>query len=84
MKNKRDTITYDLKEGRKVVYKGTTNDPVAREARHRAEGKVFDRLVPTSRRMTEGGAKAKEKASLASYRRSHRGRNPRYNRDSDG
>lgn len=84
MKNPRDTLTYDLKQGRKVVYRGTTNDPVAREARHRAEGKVFDRLVPTSRRMTQDGARAKEKASLESFRSSHGGRNPRYNRDSDG
>ena len=77
-------MTYDLKQGRKVVYRGTTNDPVAREAAHRADGKVFDRLVPTSRRMTSDGAKAKEKQSLEIYRRNHDGHNPKYNRDSDG
>ena len=84
MKNSRDTVTYDLKKGRKVVYRGTTNDLAAREAAHRADGKVFDRLVPTSRRMTSDGAKAKEKQSLETYRRNHDGHNPKYNRDSDG
>lgn len=84
MKTKRNTITYDLKQGRKVVYRGTTNDPVVREAAHRADGKVFDRLVPTSRRMTPDGAKAKEMQSLETYRQNHSGRNPKYNRDSDG
>lgn len=80
----RDTITYDLKQGRRVVYRGTTNDPVARETAHRTNGKNFDRLVPTSRRMTPDGAKAKEKQSLETYRRNHGGRNPKYNLDSDG
>ncbi len=84
MKKSRDTVTYDLKQGRKTVYRGITNDPVAREAQHRALGKVFDRLVPTSRRMTKDGAKAKEQHSLETYRRNHGGRNPKYNRDSDG
>ena len=84
MNSKRDTVTYELKQGHKVVYRGTTNDPAAREAAHRSDGKVFDRLVPTSRRMTADGAKAKEKQSLETYRRNHGGKNPKYNRDSDG
>lgn len=77
-------MTYELKQGRNVVYRGTTNNPAAREAAHRAEGKNFDRLVPTSHRMTQDGAKAKEKLSLETYRRNHGGKNPRYNRNSDG
>lgn len=84
MPKKRDTITYDLKRGRKVVYKGTTNDPEGREEQHRKEGKRFDRLVPTSRRMTPDSAKDKEEKQLQQFRRTHRGRNPLYNEDSDG
>ncbi len=76
-------MTYELKEGRKVVYRGTTNNPAAREAAHRSD-KEFDRLVLTSRRMTADGAKAKEKQSLVTYRRNHGGKNPKYNRDLDG
>jgi hypothetical protein len=34
--------------------------------------------------MTEEGAKQKESDMLESYRRSHGGRNPRYNKDNDG
>lgn len=80
----RDTITYDLKVGREIVYRGTTNDPEEREQQHRAEGKTFDRLVPTSRKMTPEGAKKKESQDLEKYRRGHGGENPKYNEDDDG
>lgn len=43
-----DTVTYDLMEGRKVVYKGTTNDPERREQEHRYEGKTFSGIRVTS------------------------------------
>ena len=84
MPKKRDTLTYDLKKGHKVVYRGTTNDPERREREHRNDGLDFDRLVTTSRRMTPQGAKDHETDNLERYRRSHGGRNPRYNKDKDG
>ena len=84
MTKKRDTMTYDLKRGRKVVYKGTTNNPEVREQQHRDQGKQFNRLLVTSHRMTPDGAKAKEEMHLEQYRQTHRGRNPTYNKDSDG
>ena len=84
MPKKRDTVTYDLKKGHRVVYRGTTNDPTRREREHRNDGLDFDRLVPTSRRMTQQGAKDREADNLARYRRNHGGHNPRYNKDSDG
>lgn len=84
MSKKRDTFTYDLKIGNEVVYRGTTNDPERREKQHRREGKRFTRLVKTSRRMTEEGARKKESENLERYRRSHGGRNPKYNKDNDG
>ena len=83
-KKPRDTVTYDLKQGRKVVYRGTTNDPDRRAQEHKSQGKNFDRLVVTSRRMTEEGARKKEEENLARYRKSHGGKNPRYNNDTDG
>ena len=83
-KKTRDTVTYDLKKGREVVYRGTTNNPERREREHRAEGKDFDRLAVTSRRMTDDGAKSKEAENLARYRRGHGGRNPQYNNDANG
>ena len=83
-KKPRDTVTYDLKRGREIVYRGTTNDPERREQEHRKQGKDFDRLDVTSRRMTDEGAKAKEAENLAKYRKGHGGRNPQYNDDANG
>lgn len=80
-KKTRDTVTYDLKRGPKVVYRGTTNNPERREREHRAQGKDFDQLKVTSPRMTGDGAKVKEAENLARYRRGHGGRNPEYNDD---
>lgn len=83
MPKPRTTLTYDLKKGREVVYRGTTNDLKRREDEHRNAGLDFDRLVPTSRRMTSKGAKEKEAKDLERYRRGHNGKNPKYNKDSD-
>ncbi len=83
MVKKRDTVTYELKQGNKVVYVGTTNDPDRREQQHRKEGKNFTHLKVTSIRMTKDGARKKEAEQLATYRK-NQGRNPKYNKDSDG
>ena len=84
MGKKRDTVTYDLKQGREIVYRGTTNSPEQREQEHRDDGKQFSHLHVTSRRMTEDGAKQQEAEALQTYRDGHGGKNPRYNKDSDG
>ncbi len=78
-KNPRDTVTYELKEGHKVVYRGTTNDPERREQEHKDAGKKFTGLNVTSRKMTEDGAKKKEAETLGTYRKNHCGKNPKYN-----
>lgn len=83
-KNERDTVTYDLMKDRKIVYRGTTNDPDEREQSHRADGKDFDQLKVTSRRMTRAGAEKKEAENLDRYRKGHGGRNPKYNKTEDG
>ena len=84
MSKPRDTVTYDLKKGREVVYRGITKNPERREQEHRDAGLDFDRLVDTSRRMTPEGAKKQEEKNLETYRRSHGGSNPKYNQDDDG
>ena len=84
MSKKRDTMNYDLKDGKEIVYRGTTNDLERREKQHRKEGKKFTHLLQTSRRMTREGAKKKESEALEKYRRSHGGKNPKYNKDDDG
>ena len=84
MSIKQDTFTYELKKGRDVVYRGTTNDFERREAEHRADGKDFDKMIKTSRKMSEESAKKNEAESLATYRKNHGGKNPKYNKDPDG
>ncbi len=83
-KTKRDTVTYALFDGRRKVYIGSTNDPDRRIKEHAAEGKRLTRMEVTSRRMTEEGAHKKEGAQLATYRRTHGRKLPRYNKDEDG
>ena len=85
MKKKYNTVTYDLKDGKKIVYRGITKNPVKREKEHKASGKRFTQMVITSKRkMTEEGAKRIEKEKLNTYRKSHGGKNPKYNKDTDG
>ncbi len=83
-RRKRNTVTYDLKRGRKVVYRGTTNDPERREQEHRVAGKKFTHMLITSPKLTEESARKRESDSLSTYRHGHEGRNPEYNKDSDG
>lgn len=83
-KKPRDTVTYDLKRGKKIVYRGTTNNPEQREQQHKQAGKQFDSLKVTSRKMTEEGAMNKETENLETYRKGHNGSNPLYNKDDDG
>ena len=83
-KKPRDTVTYELRNGREVVYRGITTDPEIREVEHLREGKDFTKLVVTSRRMTREGAEKKEAESLATYRRNHGGKNPKYNQNGIG
>ena len=59
MAKERETRTYDLLQGNKVVYRGTTNDLDKREQEHRDGGKKFTGIRPTSRKMTDEGAKQK-------------------------
>lgn len=84
MRKKRDTVTYDLIDKRKVVYKGTTNNPEKRGMEHEREGKRFTAMRITSRKMTEPGAKEKEAEALETYRRNHTSKNPKYNKNSCG
>jgi len=83
-KSRRTTVTYDLTRKRKIVYRGTTKDPKRREEEHREEGKHFDKLKVTSRKLTPESAKEKEEQNLENFRRTHKGKNPSYNDDLDG
>ncbi|MFD2177757.1 MULTISPECIES: GIY-YIG nuclease family protein [Veronia] len=84
MTKKRDTVTYELKKGNKVVYVGTTNNPDRRAKEHKSDGKDFSKMEITSRKMTEDGAMKKEADRLKTYRKNHKNKNPQYNKDNDG
>ena len=84
MANKRNTQTYALYQGNEKVYIGITNDLEQREQKHRNDGKKFSRIEPTSRRMKPDSAKNREAEQLETYRRGHKGKNPRYNKTDDG
>ena len=72
-------------QGNRVVYRGVTSQEIEERAeQHRRQGKRFDRIIPTSRRMTRDGAERREEENLERYRRGHGGRNPFYNETDDG
>jgi len=79
MAKARDYHRYELKRGKKVVYRGITNDPERREAEHRQEGKNFTHMHIIGPAVTKETAQKWEEQSLQSYRRSHGGRLPEYN-----
>jgi predicted GIY-YIG superfamily endonuclease len=79
MAKTRDHYRYELKRGRKVVYRGITNDPERREAEHRQEGKNFSHTRIVGPAVTKETAQKWEGQSLASYRKSHGGKLPEYN-----
>ena len=81
---KQKSQTYALYNGRKKVYIGEAANPEQRAEQHREEGKVFTRVDTTSRRMLKTNAREREADQLESYRRSHSGKNPKYNKDDDG
>ncbi len=81
---KRKSQTYALYNGRKKVYIGEAAKTEQRAEQHKEDGKVFTRVEKTSRPILNKNAQEREADQLESYRRSHGGKNPRYNKDDDG
>ena len=77
-RTKQDTVNYTLRQGRKVVYKGITNNPKRRKAELRREGKKFTSMT-TSRRVSRTTARKREKAGIKKCK-SKTGKKPRYNK----
>lgn len=75
----RDTYNYALKQGRKIVYHGVTNDPVRREQEHANSGKKFSHMVISPAR-SHDRAYSDERASIETYQNGHGGKRPRYNK----
>lgn len=83
-RNKRNTFNCNLKQGHKIVYKGTTNDLEKRAREHEADGKKFTHIQQIGRVKTEAGANRQEARQLSNYRKNHGGFNPRYNNAKNG
>ena len=75
---------YVLLIGSKIVYIGTTDNPERREREHRLDKKFDCMKTFKGAYITEYDAKKRERQELAIYRRTHNGKNPYYNKDSDG
>lgn len=81
--NQRDTYRYKLKEGNRILYIGITNDTARRKAEHQRD-KEFGHMFIEGPAVTRQTAEQWEAEELATYRRSHGGQNPPYNKTSNG
>ncbi len=82
MVKKRNYYRYHLKDGKEIVQFGITNSPERREVEHKNERKKFTRLQVVGPSVTKETAERWEENSLATYRRGHKGKNPKYNKTS--
>jgi predicted GIY-YIG superfamily endonuclease len=80
----REHYNYELKDGSKTVYRGQTNDLNRREKEHLRDGKKFTHIKQVGHAKTKKGALKAEKESLKTYRKNHRGENPKYNKTDHG
>lgn len=78
IKNKRDCYTFNLKNGKKVVYKGVTSNPNQRVSALKKSGKKFSSMQITSPKLTRNSAVSRKNSSLIGYV-SRVGRKPKYN-----
>ncbi len=51
---------------------------------HRDEGKVIERLEVTSRPVNRDNAQKRQGEQLETFRRGHKGKNPKYNETDEG
>lgn len=77
LSQKRDTVNYTLRDGKKTVYMGITNDHKRRITEHKKEGKKFTSSSCSVKR-TRTSALKHEAQGLARYKR-NQGGFPKYN-----
>jgi predicted GIY-YIG superfamily endonuclease len=76
----RDAYRYVLRDGRRIVQYGISNDPEARANEHAGGRKRFTGMTVVGPAVTRDSALDWERSMIEAYRRSHGGRNPRYNK----
>jgi len=77
---KRNYYRYNLRDGRKIVYKGITKNPEQRIEQHKDNNKRFTNIQIVGTRVGKYTAERWEEESLQQYRHHHKGKNPRYNK----
>ena len=82
MAKKRNTRKYKLYEGNKIVDIGITNDPKRRESEHKRDRHKFTKMKTFGTAVSRESAEKWEEQELAKYRKSHQGKNPKYNKTS--
>ena len=70
---------YELFKGNRLVYVGITNNHDRREQEHESEGKQFSRMDLVGPTVTKETAQKWERERLETYRKNHKGENPKYN-----
>ena len=76
----RDTHVYALREKRRIVGYGITDDLERRETEHRADGKRFNSMKPVGPARTRESAEDREAQLIEGFEKTH-GRRPRYNKE---
>ena len=76
--SKRDTHIYELNDGKKRVYIGTSKDPKKRAKQHEVKGKKFTSVKVLSAKMKKENAEKKE-TSLIRKHKKKTGSLPKYN-----
>ena len=82
--SERDTYKYEIRNGRKLVYIGITNDMTRREQEHRAEGMDFTTMTQVGRKTTRDAASDWESDRIDTYMKNHNGQRPEYNKNDSG
>lgn len=81
----RNTFLYRLTgEHGETLYIGTTNDPERREQEHRNKGWRFRSLETQSCALSKESAATREQEAIATYKRNHDGKRPKYNKNDSG
>jgi len=78
--SKKRHYRYELRDRRKIVQFGITDDPARREAEHKDDGKRFSSMNIVRGPVTKDSAERWEEQRLATFRKNHGGKNPRYNK----
>lgn len=82
--SKRDTFKYELYNGKRLVYVGTTNDLNRRESEHRNDGMEFTSMRKIGNATTKEAAGEWEENRIGIYKNSHGGDRPKYNQNDSG